>query len=550
MTALLRGRRAHEGARGRRGLGLPDGGAARDGGRGLRDRAHRRARGARARACSPGSATTNVSVVIGDGTRGWPEQAPFDGILVAAAAGGAAAAAGAARRRRPPRDPPRPRPPRPDAHRLRARRDAFDERDDTLCRFVPLVRDGSPTSAAQAALSGSGADAGRRLVAVGRRGRPRRRTSRRGAGMKSVDVTVNGVVQGVYYRPARAARAALRGLRGWVTQRVRRLASRLRLQGPPGRVDAMLDWCRVGRRRRASSGSTSRTPRRRDAARLRGEVDADSATRRRPVRAGDAGGGAPRPRGAGVRRARPTRTSRCSATPSTATRHGGLVAASPRTSCCVSATRSATAELAAIAGYLHDIGNVITRLDHGIARRSSPAHPGAPRHAGRGVRRGHGRHRQPRGGVRRAGQRHRRGADPGRQVRRAQEPRARLDPDTVDIHDRVNMATSGRSWPSTPRRGRSRSSSRSTPPIIQVMEYFEIFLSRMVMCRRAASSSAAASTSSSTAPDCSRALTAARGACGCAAPDVSGGAGRERPEVDVGKSKKGRLPVRRCSPAS
>ena len=38
-----------------------------------------------------------------------------------------------------------------------------------------------------------------------------------------------------------------------------------------------------------------------------------------------------------------------------------------RTSCCGWARPEREAELAAIAGYLHDIGNGITRLDHGIA---------------------------------------------------------------------------------------------------------------------------------------------------------------------------------------
>ena len=63
--------------------------------------------------------------------------------------------------------------------------------------------------------------------------------------MKSVDVKVSGVVQGVYYRASARREGALRGLRGWVRNESDGSVA-LRLQGDPAAVDAMLDWCRVG----------------------------------------------------------------------------------------------------------------------------------------------------------------------------------------------------------------------------------------------------------------------------------------------------------------
>jgi hypothetical protein len=61
-----------------------------------------------------------------------------------------------------------------------------------------------------------------------------------------------------------------------------------------------------------------------------------------------------------------------------------------------------------------------------------------------------------------------------------------IDPDTDDIHDRVNMATT-RSLVEVDPEGRTITLELEIDTgIIQVMQYFEIFLDRMVMCRRAA----------------------------------------------------------------
>jgi protein-L-isoaspartate(D-aspartate) O-methyltransferase len=191
---------------------------------------------------------TNVLLAIGDGARGWHEQAPFQGILVAAAADEV---------------PPELLGQLADGGRLvvpvgrrrsgdqvltviERRGDTFEERHDTRCRFVPLVRDSSPDERRKAALPGSEADAGSGWLRLG--GEDARGDStypEEEAGMKSVDVCVSGVVQGVYYRATARREGALRGLRGWVRNGSDG-SVRLHLQGAPEAVDAMLDWCRVG----------------------------------------------------------------------------------------------------------------------------------------------------------------------------------------------------------------------------------------------------------------------------------------------------------------
>jgi acylphosphatase len=189
----------------------------------------------------------NVHQAIGDGARGWHEQAPFRGILVAAAAGEV---------------PPELLAQLADGGRLvvpvgRGRGDqvltiierdgdSFGERHDTRCRFVPLIRDAGPEERREAALRGAPEDADAGWTSLG--GEDARGDStypEEEAGMKSVDVHVSGRVQGVYYRATARREGALRGLRGWVRNEPDG-SVRLHLQGDPGAVDAMLDWCRVG----------------------------------------------------------------------------------------------------------------------------------------------------------------------------------------------------------------------------------------------------------------------------------------------------------------
>jgi len=189
----------------------------------------------------------NVRLAIGDGARGWHERAPFQGILVAAAAD---------------EPPPELLGQLADGGRLvipvgRSHSDqvltiveragsSFEERHDTRCRFVPLIRDRSPEERRATAFRGSGPqeEAGRTPSADDEalRGGPDRSEE---AVMKSVEVKVSGTVQGVYYRASARREGALRGLRGWV----RNLSDgsvELRLQGRAEAVDAMLEWCREG----------------------------------------------------------------------------------------------------------------------------------------------------------------------------------------------------------------------------------------------------------------------------------------------------------------
>ncbi len=201
----------------------------------------------RARATLARLGYRNVRLAIGDGAKGWHEQAPFQGILVAAAADEV---------------PPELLGQLADGGRLivpvgRGRGDqvltiverdgeSFRESHDTRCRFVPLVRDVSSDERRRAAMRGSGADADSGWSPPG--GEDARGDSSypgEEAGMKSVDVTVSGVVQGVYYRASARREGALRGLRGWVRNRSDGSVA-LHLQGDADAVDAMLDWCRVG----------------------------------------------------------------------------------------------------------------------------------------------------------------------------------------------------------------------------------------------------------------------------------------------------------------
>ena len=146
------------------------------------------------------------------------------------------------------------------------------------------------------------------------------------------------------------------------------------------------------------------------------------------------------------------------------------------------------AELAAVAGYLHDIGNVVSRLNHGqigaviagdILRRM-----GLPIDEVAQVMGAIGNHDD----------------DVGQPVSRisaaillgdksdVHRTRVRnIDPATFDIHDRVNYAAE-KSFVRVDEKEKTITLELTVDTkIAPVMEYFEIFLTRMVMCRRAAS---------------------------------------------------------------
>ena len=149
--------------------------------------------------------------------------------------------------------------------------------------------------------------------------------------------------------------------------------------------------------------------------------------------------------------------------------------------------REREAVLAAIAGYLHDLGNSINRLDHGIASALLSQHilerlgMGPDEYAE--VMCAIGNHEEEYGEA----------VSPLAAAvilgDKSDVHRSRvrvIDPETDDIHDRVNMATT-RSFLAVDAELRTITLELEIDTdIIQVMQYFEIFLDRMVMCRRAA----------------------------------------------------------------
>lgn len=145
------------------------------------------------------------------------------------------------------------------------------------------------------------------------------------------------------------------------------------------------------------------------------------------------------------------------------------------------------AQLAAIAAYLHDIGNLVGRVNH--------EHTGA-------MLANQILERWGMGPIERAvvmgaiGNHEEANGEPvspvGAAVILADKSdvhRSRVrnpDPTTFDIHDRVNYAVE-HSFLRVDEKSRTISLELTIDTrLSQVMEYFEIFLSRMVMCRRAA----------------------------------------------------------------
>jgi uncharacterized protein len=146
------------------------------------------------------------------------------------------------------------------------------------------------------------------------------------------------------------------------------------------------------------------------------------------------------------------------------------------------------AELAGIAGYLHDIGNVMGRREHDVAGAIIALgilqEMGMPLEEAADVSAAIGNHDE----------------EEGRVVNRitaalvmadkSDVHRSRVrnrDISTFDIHDRVNYAVEESRLNINPEEKIISLDLRIDTSISQVMEYFEIFLTRMVMCRRAAS---------------------------------------------------------------
>jgi len=145
------------------------------------------------------------------------------------------------------------------------------------------------------------------------------------------------------------------------------------------------------------------------------------------------------------------------------------------------------AELAAIAAYLHDIGNVIHRDNHALSG-AQIAHDilsrlGMPYDEIALVINAIGNHEEERGSTTNAISAAVVLAD------KADVHRSRVqerDPTRFDIHDRVNYAVK-HSFVRVNNDNKTIALELEIDTTISsVMEYFEIFLSRMLMCRRAA----------------------------------------------------------------
>ena len=293
-------------------------------------------------------------------------------------------------------------------------------------------------------------------------------------------------MQGVYYRASARREGALRGLRGWVRNQSDGSVA-LRLQGDPAAVDAMLDWCRVGPpAARVSRLTVTDAPADETLARLRGEIempDPRAAHARQTLTLDD------------VRNDREVQVFVRKADENLGVlgytehgpRHCGIVAGIAKNVLLQLGYPPRTAELAAIAGFLHDIGNGINRLDHGIGAALLSRHilerlgMGPDEYAE--VMCAIGNHEEEYGQA----------VSPLAAAvilgDKSDVHRSRvrvIDPETDDIHDRVNMATT-RSYLAVDAEAHTITLELDIDTeIIQVMQYFEIFLDRMVMCRRAA----------------------------------------------------------------
>jgi uncharacterized protein len=145
-----------------------------------------------------------------------------------------------------------------------------------------------------------------------------------------------------------------------------------------------------------------------------------------------------------------------------------------------------TAEMASMAGFMHDMGNAIGRSDHGIsaallAQGRLMALGCDPRETVL-IMSAVGNHEEETG-------------TPAGAIGAAtiladksdvHHTRVRAEPDAFDIHDRVNYAAK-RSFLRVDETNRAITLEIDIDTeLSQVMEYFEIFLSRMQMCRAAA----------------------------------------------------------------
>ena len=145
-----------------------------------------------------------------------------------------------------------------------------------------------------------------------------------------------------------------------------------------------------------------------------------------------------------------------------------------------------TVELAKIAGYLHDIGNLVNRKDHSQSGavmawsilNDMGCDPGEMATIVTAI----GNHDEGTGGPKDVVSAALILADKT-DVRR---DRVIQDPEDFDIHDRVNYAVTGTALKVDPVEKKISLNLQVDEKICTMYEYFDIFLGRMMMCRKAA----------------------------------------------------------------
>lgn len=168
-------------------------------------------------------------------------------------------------------------------------------------------------------------------------------------------------------------------------------------------------------------------------------------------------------------------------------RHAGLVAKVGRDILLELGHSERDAELAAIAGYLHDVGNVVHRENHALSgaqiAQSILSRIGMDWSEIARVINAIGNHEEEHGFVTN-------GISAALVIAdKADVHRSRVqekNPVRFDIHDRVNHAVSHSSVDVDKNNAIITLDLEIDTDSASVMEYFEIFLSRMLMCRRAA----------------------------------------------------------------
>jgi metal-dependent HD superfamily phosphatase/phosphodiesterase len=168
-------------------------------------------------------------------------------------------------------------------------------------------------------------------------------------------------------------------------------------------------------------------------------------------------------------------------------RHAGLVANNARRLCLKLGYNERQAELAAIAGFMHDIGNVINRDHHAqtgaLIAFQLLTQMGMPPDEIAIIISAIGNHEETTGfPVNYAASTVILADKSDVHFSRVQNP----NQGEFDIHDRVNFATQRSRLRVMPKERLIELNLEIDTSVASLMEYFEIFLDRMVMCRRAA----------------------------------------------------------------